>query len=464
VLHPRLPGIAKADLRIDVGVPGKQRALGDCMRLAGLTVVLWSLAAAPAPARAHPPTRYAYTLVDVGTFGGPQAGQGNSASLNESGAVVGTADTSVLDPFGVNESGAFNGDPFVQHAYSWQRGTLTDLGALGSQPANNSSYTNAINERGHAAGLSDNGSIDPLLGTAETDAVLWRNGTINDLGTLGGHESQAFALNDRDQVVGVAANAVPDAVSMLGWGAQARAFLWQRGRMRDLGTLGGPDSFGWAVNDRGQVAGVSYTSAVPNPATGQPPIDAFLWDRGRMRDLGSLGGSLPVFGGIAGMNERGEIAGQSNLAGDQTAHPYFWDGRGMIDLGTLGGDNGSASAINERGVVAGTSDLADGTHFGFLWANGRLHALPPVGGAPCSFASDVNARGQAVGSATTCSEVLAAVLWTHGVGVDLNTLVAPSTLHMTAASSINDVGDIIGEGVLPNGDRHDFVLIPNTRS
>src|SRR4051812_33268588 len=231
------------------------------MRLVGLTVLLWSLAAAAAPARAHPPTRYAYTLVDVGTFGGPQAGQGNSSSLNESGAVVGTADTSAPDPFGANESGAFNGDPFVQHAYSWQRGTLTDLGALGPRPADNSSYTNAINARGHAAGISDNGSIDPLLGTAETHAVLWRNATIRDLGTLGGYESQAFALNDRDQVVGVAANGVSDAFSMLGWETQARAFLWQSGRLRDLGTLGGPDSFGWAVNDRGQVAGLSYTGA-----------------------------------------------------------------------------------------------------------------------------------------------------------------------------------------------------------
>ena len=292
MLHPRLPGIAKADLRIDVGVPGKQRALGDCMRLAGLTVVLWSLAAAAAPARAHPPTRYAYTLVDVGTFGGPQAGQGNSASLNESGAVVGTADTSVLDPFGVNESGAFNGDPFVQHAYSWQRGTLTDLGALGSQPANNSSYTNAINERGHAAGLSDNGSIDPLLGTAETDAVLWRNGTISDLGTLGGHESQAFALNDRDQVVGVAANAVPDAVSMLGWGAQARAFLWQKGQDARSGHARRPGQLR-LVGERSGSGGGSVLHE-RSPESGHRPAADRCVPLGsrQMRDLGSLGGSV----------------------------------------------------------------------------------------------------------------------------------------------------------------------------
>src|SRR3954470_3465514 len=210
VLHRRLPGIAKADLRIDVGVRGRQRALGNCMRLVGLTVLLWSLAAAAAPARAHPPTRYAYTLVDVGTFGGPQAGQGNSSSLNESGAVVGTADTALPDPFGANQSGAFNGDPFVQHAYSWRRGRLTDLGALGPRSAGNSSYPNAINRRGHAAGISDDGTIDPLVGGAVTHAVLWKHGRSIDLGTLGGNQSQAFSLNDDDRVTGAAANAIPD--------------------------------------------------------------------------------------------------------------------------------------------------------------------------------------------------------------------------------------------------------------
>jgi probable HAF family extracellular repeat protein len=218
------PSVVKTGVRADIGVRPRRRALGKRVGLAGLTAVLLGLAAA-GPAQAHHPKRYAYTLIDLATLGGPQAGIGNSPSLNHRGGVVGTADTATLDPFGANENGAFNGDPYVQHAYSWRRGSLTDLGALGPDSASNSSYTNAINARGDAAGLSANGTIDPLVGTVETHAVLWRNGTIADLGTLGGNESQSFALNDRDQVVGIAANAVPDAFSMLGWGTQGRAFL-----------------------------------------------------------------------------------------------------------------------------------------------------------------------------------------------------------------------------------------------
>jgi probable HAF family extracellular repeat protein len=169
-----------------------------------------------------------------------------------------------------------------------------------------------------------------------------------------------------------------------------------------------------------------------------------------------------VFGGVSAINRHGEVAGQSDLAGDQAAHPYLWDGRRMIDLGTLGGDNGSANAVNGAGVVAGTADLADGTHRGFIWADGRMHDLPPVNGRPCSFSTSVNDRGQAVGSSTICHPgPMEATLWRHGSAVDLNTLVAPSPLHLNAASFINDAGDIVGEATLPDGRMRNFVLVPN---
>ena len=436
-------------------------SLAACISLAALTAVPLGAGTAGTVA-AQAATQYQYTLVDLGTFGGPQAGQGNAPYINNSGVVVGTADTATTDPYAPNDNNAFNGDPYVQHAFLSRGAGLVDLGALGPEPTDNSSYPAGVNAQGDAAGLSDNGQFDPLTGTAAVEAVLWAGGKTIALGTLGGHESQAFALNNHDQVAGVAANTVSDPFSMLGWGTQARAFLWQHGRMRDLGTLGGPDSFGWFINGSGQIAGVSYTSATPNPVTGQPQVDVFLWQHGTMRDLGSLGGSVPVFGGVVALNSRGEIVGQSNLAGDQTAHPFLWNGTRMIDLGTLGGDNGTATAINKAGTVVGMADLANQTHHGFLWQNGKMHDLPPVDGAACSNASSVNARGEAVGNATNCQgHSLAAVLWRQGVGVDLNALVAPSALHLTDAISINDRGDIIGEGRLPNGDEHNFLLIPN---
>jgi hypothetical protein len=45
--------------------------------------------------------------------------------------------------------------------------------------------------------------------------------------------------------------------------------------------------------------------------------------------------------------------------------------------------------------------------------------------------------------------------------IDLNTLIPPgSGIQVTHSVTINDSGEISGDGVLPSGDYHAFVLIP----
>jgi probable HAF family extracellular repeat protein len=104
--------------------------------------------------------------------------------------------------------------------------------------------------------------------------------------------------------------------------------------MKDLGTLVGPDSGPFAINHEGQVAGSSYLSSVPNADTGIPTMDPFLWEKGRITDLGTLGGTI---GSAQGLNSRGQVIGISNLTGNQVFHPFLWspETRRMQDLGTL---------------------------------------------------------------------------------------------------------------------------------
>ena len=94
--------------------------------------------------------------------------------------------------------------------------------------------------------------------------------------------------------------------------------------------------------------------------------------------------------------------------------------------------------------------------------NGTMHDLPPLAGSRCSNGNAINAQDVVVGRDGDChGGGLAAMIWQHGIPHDLNTLIAPTTLDLIDALSINDRGEIIGEGVLPNGNVHNFLLIPN---
>jgi probable HAF family extracellular repeat protein len=413
-----------------------------------------------APARAiSPPATPRFIAIDLGTLGGPDAAPNTpGVNISENGTVVGSADTAALDPFS-GDPGCLSSPCHVNDAFEWRKGVMTDLGAMGGYSAG----IFELNGAGVGVGVSETGVLDPLTGAPETHAVISRKGRLIDLGTLGGNESWAMGINNRGQVAGYASNKTPDPYAQLlspyPSATQWRATLWQHGKPRSLGTLGGPDSIGGLLNWRGQVAGESFTNATQNPVTGMPTMDPFLWQHGAMKDLGTLGGTL----GLANwMNSRGQVVGQSDLPGDQISHPFLWNGRRLVDLGTLGGDNGVAYWITDTGIVAGTADVPGSqAHHGFLWVHGTMRDLPPAGSAACSNAYVVNARGQAVGNETNCQgNSLAAMLWEHGHAYDLNRLIGHSPLHLAEAFYINDRGEIACQATLPNGDRHIVLLVP----
>jgi probable HAF family extracellular repeat protein len=342
--------------------------------------------------------------------------------------------------------------PLIVHTAKWQKGELVDLGSL---PGNTSSCPDWISGNGLVVGPSENGTIDPLTGWPAIEAVLWRNGQLINLGTLGGNESFPISVNNRGQVAGAASNAIPDPLALsffLLSGTQTRAFLWQNGIMQDLGTLGGPDAFAVIVNDRGQVLGLSLTTA---DSLAQ---DGFLWQNGTMQDIpDALGGTnvSPFY-----LNNQGQVVGNATLPGDQTHHPFLWDDGEFTDLGTLGGDNGDAVWVNEIGEVVGAADLRGSqTRDGFLWRNGIMTDLGNFGLSSRAF--NINSKGQIVGHSRLLDGTPHAFLWENGGPMlDLNTLIPPTDLLLIDAFDINDRGEIAGEAVLSNGDIHAVLLIP----
>jgi probable HAF family extracellular repeat protein len=414
-----------------------------------------------------------YKLIDLGTFGGPASyltDPGNGPGflvLNDAGALVGRSDTGIFDPI--------LGD-YRAHAFRWEKNALTDLGTPAGAVF---SAANGVNAVGLIAIDYSAAQIDPLTGGPIFRGALWNGGQFVDLGTLGGGqglETDALYVNNAGAVVGFSTiNTTPDPFSFLG--ASIHPFVWQNAIMHDLGTLGGPDA-GVSSNCNNPrsnlVTGTSLMNSTPNPDTGIPTSHPYLWENGNMIDLGLLGGTLTgvdVGIGVQCVNNAGQVAGTSFLAGNSNWHAFLWENGVMRDLGTLGGDNSQATWINYGGDIVGEADLPSGNpdiHHAFLYRNGAMIDLGTLGST--SHAIAINAKGQVVGRSRIgdpSTELQHALLWENGGPVvDLNTLISPnSPLELYDAENINDAGWIAGRG-LPAGcsDKdtcgHAFLLIP----
>jgi len=416
-----------------------------------------------------------YKLIDLGTLGGPisygSANGDGGRLLNNSGVVSSYADTSLADPFAPDF--CFVPDCLLAHAYRWRNGVMTDLGSLAD---GFNSLAASINDPGWSLGASQTGIINPA-GFPQNRATLWIGREIINLGVVpGGSDSIGISVNNAGQAVGISDNGVPDPFSFFGIGVQIRTFLWEQGELRDIGTLGGPDAVpGPGCDQRpGVIVGTSYTSFTPNETTGIPTQDPFLWENGKMRDLGNLGGTVSS-GQCA--NNRGDVIGISSLAehpaacpGGPGCHAFLWAHGSMKDLGTLGGDSSEAIWINDSGDIAGSADLPTaGIHDAVRWKDGQILDLGTVSGDACSRGKAINARGQIVGGSSDCRNFLHAFVWEEGGPmIDLNSVIPPgSGLQLTNAFNINNRGEILAKsipaGVTPIDDEdlgHVVLLVP----
>src|SRR5215472_17776153 len=154
----------------------RRRRFRKSLALSGLAslAVLPLTAGAAGAAIANAATSYPYTVVDLGTFGGPSNFLDLPAiPLTSKGVVLGAADTATVDADYPNCPFAGYCDGHNQHAFAWQGGRLTDLGALPGKQ--NSSAIYELNSHGVGVGYSENGSHDPTGATAGV-AVLFTHG------------------------------------------------------------------------------------------------------------------------------------------------------------------------------------------------------------------------------------------------------------------------------------------------
>jgi probable HAF family extracellular repeat protein len=201
------------------------------------------------------------------------------------------------------------------------------------------------------------------------DPFLWKNGTMIDLGTLGGTLGLAQCANNRGQVTGQS-NLTGDSVS--------HPFFWDEkvGKMVDIGTFGGDNGFPTWMNNFGEVVG---RADLPNGLH-----HAFLYRDGVLHDLGTLGGNSTALQ----INSRHQIVGASRID-PETNHAFIWENGEFIDLNTLIASNPSgmtlvgAFNVNDRGEITGL-----GAPPGVVPSGADAPGLHPFVLIPCGEGAD----------------------------------------------------------------------------
>jgi len=349
-----------------------------------------------------------YKIVPLDTLGGVSGG---GSGINNRGWVTGFADQP--------------GDN-VSHAALWVGAPqVIDLGALGGPGFNSAVAWPVKSNNGVVVGISDtdedqqpadNFSCYPFFATGSPTGKVckgfrWANGAMTALPPFpGGFNSYATAVNNRGEIVGWAENGVADptcntALQTL----QFRAVIWELdGTMKELPPLPGDStSAATAINDRGQVVGISGACGI-------------------------------AVGGVS------------------AAHSVLWQDGVPINIGDLGGHTwNTPTAINNEGTVVGFSLPAgqDGTRNfeAFLWTQeGGIQRLGKLPGDIRAEALGVNEKNQVVGLSRGGPHRFRAFIWQNGVMSDLNTMTLAGSLFLLYANDINNRGEITGEAFDPN--------------
>ncbi len=303
-------------------------------------------------------------------------------------------------------------------------------------------------------------------------SVIGRDYVLVDLTAVTkGGSGIAFDVNDAHLVVGVSfqyaarwersggiwfqqvpqsyavtfANAVNNGSTAVGWGWQINApfcpMIWGYG---DPTCAPIPDALFYDINNSEQIVGRDLA------------FGSLIWEE---PEVTYLGGHTAF-----GINDSSQVVGFTRDPNQDMDQAALWENiQGeweLTELGTLGGSSSWASDINDNSQIVGAAQIPEDLGHAFLWEDGVMTDLGTLGGSE-SLASDVNDLGQVVGTAMTVAEEDRAFLWVDGVMTDLNDLIVSETsLVLTEANAINDLGAIVGRADVPAGGVHAFLARP----
>jgi probable HAF family extracellular repeat protein len=349
----------------------------------------------------------------------------------------------VPEPVGINNLGWISGGDnsatnTTVNAVLWL-GIPMDLGTLGG-PNSNVSWPNH-STKGEIAGIAETAETNPLGETwscawfffgpdgSVCNGFAWQDGVMTALPPFpGGIDSYAAGVNNEGKIVGWAENGVHDPTcndsAPYNQVLQFEAAIWgpRLNQMTQLPPLDGdPDSAATAINDRGQIVGISGLCS--NAVGGASAEHALLWENGAAVNLGNIGGQ--AWNTPTSLNNEGVVVGFGNTSGDENAP-----------------ENPAA----------------------FIWTKAKgIEGIYPFGTDTNDVLFDINEENQAVGNSFNVNAGTSrAVLWQNGVLSDLNALVIqPTSLYLTLAQGINDAGEITGTATdTSTGATVGFIAVP----
>ena len=313
---------------------------------------------------------------------------------------------------------------------------LIELGTLGGRE----SSAAAINEAGFVVGTAclpcdDEAAFAEIHGFegGPRHAFIWREGEMTSLDTPDCVLSEAYSISNNGKVVG---RRCPD-LSVLG-----NAFLFADGQLRTLEYPAAKGSKALAINQQDQIVGVVFLP-VESPIPHKQEY-AVLWqpDGGQLRL--ELNQDYIQSATALAINNVGQIVGMVD------GIPFIYDDGDFELIGFPGSQVGRATSVNDRGQVAGYASSAKGYDHAFFWDSGETRALGTFGGKG-STASGVNNHGHVVGEAGMPGSDpnegwnYHAFLWLGSDLIDLNEHIRKSHgWTVRNATGINDHGQICG--------------------